>query len=227
MHKLWYRVDCPAAFDDLPELGMGYHFASRAGGRPSNLDIRESTFIILNGIIAIAVRDLAAATTPPTEDSEIEKLSSVTVVPEQDVEVFVEAMRLDTAVVERRRAHDALHGSPPLPLSVSGGQKFVRFSAFRRDRRISAAMELSPGSFATSSSDARAVPNALAAVARYALPNPAPPVWRFVISPTAGVRMLAGTVLPAFGWCGGGAEVEFVTATGPATVANPRSLAIL
>jgi hypothetical protein len=47
------------------------------------------------------------------------------------------------------------------------------------------------------------------AVRRYALPNPDPAVHRFFLKPLAAIPVRRGTVQPAYGRPGGGAEVIF------------------
>lgn len=47
------------------------------------------------------------------------------------------------------------------------------------------------------------------AVRRYALPNPDPAVYRYYLEPPTIIDVRRGTVQPAFGQPGGGAEVIF------------------
>ena len=55
--------------------------------------------------------------------------------------------------------------------------------------------------------DASHVPSGLAAVGRYALPNPTPATYRFVLLPPEGTRIRCGAVTPKFNQAGGGVEV--------------------
>ena len=62
-------------------------------------------------------------------------------------------------------------------------------------------------SYATTEADARNVGTGREAVARYALPDPAPASFVFTILPDGGTVIQRGTVQPAFGQPGGGVEV--------------------
>lgn len=88
-------------------------------------------------------------------------------------------------------------------------EKFVRYSAYQNDRRILNNGSVLPGTYATTDNDASIVPSGLAAVARYALPNYMPAVYRFNLVPPKPVPITCGTVAPAFGHAGGGIEVRF------------------
>ena len=88
-------------------------------------------------------------------------------------------------------------------------EKFVRYSAHENDRRILNNGSVLPGTYVTTENDASVVPSGLAAVARYALPNPMPAFYRFNLVPPKSVPITCGTVAPAFGQAGGGIEVCF------------------
>ena len=79
----------------------------------------------------------------------------------------------------------------------------------RHDRRIRPDGSVLPGTYATTENDARMAPSGLAAVGRYALPNPVPAVHRFLLVPPQPVQIFCGTVAPNFGQAGGGVEVRF------------------
>jgi hypothetical protein len=98
---------------------------------------------------------------------------------------------------------------------------FARFSAFQNDRRVAADNSLLPGSYATTWTDALKVATGAQAVARYALPNPTPAVYRFTITPKAGTDVQRGVVAPAHGQPGGGDEVIFPSGTAANTVTVP------
>lgn len=58
------------------------------------------------------------------------------------------------------------------------------------------------------------VPSGLAAVGRYALPNPAAAVYEYLIRALPGAPVLCGTCAPSFGQAGGGVKVRFQNSLG-------------
>ena len=72
--------------------------------------------------------------------------------------------------------------------------------------------------------DAKNVQTGLAAVARYALPNPKPAIYVFTVRPVADTAAQRGTVQPAFGQPGGGVELRFPDGTAPRTVIGPDQI---
>lgn len=104
------------------------------------------------------------------------------------------------------------------------GDEFRRFSAFEQDRRITADGGLLPGTYGTTAEDARYVRTGADAVRRYALPNPDPAKYEFVILPLAGTIIQEGIVEPAYGQPGGGVEVIFVKGSPSKTVTRGRTL---
>jgi len=104
------------------------------------------------------------------------------------------------------------------------GDEFRRFSAFEQDRRITAEDGLLPGTYGTTADDARRVRTGADAVRRYALPNPDPAKYEFVILPPGGTIIQEGVVEPAFGQPGGGVEVIFVNGAPSKTVTRGRTL---
>ena len=90
-----------------------------------------------------------------------------------------------------------------------GHQAYVRFNAFHPDPRIRPDGSFVPGTFATTLRDSRVVPSGLAAVGRYALPNPFPANRQYYIVPIAGTQTISGAVIPNFGQAGGGVEILF------------------
>ena len=103
-----------------------------------------------------------------------------------------------------------VHGS--FEATVHRLQRFCRFSAFSNDRRILPDSTLLPGAYVTSVNDADHVNTGLSAVARYALPNNAPAIFRFdvTIRPEKPVRLMCGTVKPAHNQSGGGIEFRIL-----------------
>ena len=110
------------------------------------------------------------------------------------------------------------------PLQTKSPERFVRFSAFRNDRRVHQDGSLLPGTYVTSERDAGCTPSGFAAVGRYALPNPMPAINRFDIAIPKGTSGLVGTVAPAFGQAGGGVEIELTNGTPPGSVTGPTTI---
>jgi hypothetical protein len=109
-------------------------------------------------------------------------------------------------------------------MTTLNGEIFARFTAYETDRRITSDRGLVAGTYATTAADADRVSTGSHAVERYALPDPAPAIYRFTIIPRYNTRYRKGVVQPAFGHAGGGIEVLFDDATGPNTVRGPRIL---
>lgn len=110
------------------------------------------------------------------------------------------------------------------PISTKGREIFIRFSAFENDRRIRPDRSVLPGTYGTTEEDARHVHTGKEAVARYALPNPAPSVNVFTIAPRPATPVQSGTVEPANGQPGGGVEVIFTLGTTSQTVVGPTKI---
>jgi hypothetical protein len=100
-------------------------------------------------------------------------------------------------------------------------ETFKRFSAFAKDRRVTSAGGLLPGTYATTAADARYVKTGRDAVKRYALPNPKPAIHVFTIDPPVKTKLKRGIVQPAYGQPGGGVEVIFVNGSPANTVTGP------
>lgn len=108
---------------------------------------------------------------------------------------------------------------------TSGGEIFIRFSAFANDRRITPGKGLVAGTFATTKEDADAhVRTGADAVVRYALPNPAPASNVFTIYPPDSTDLKRGTAQPANNQTGGGIEVIFVNGLPDGTVNGPATI---
>ncbi|MBX9842128.1 MAG: hypothetical protein K2Z80_10015 [Xanthobacteraceae bacterium] len=138
--------------------------------------------------------------------------------PSEDISLLEKSFGRFFANIRRFETHAVVHSSPPFQLATKPNEKFVRFSAFRNDRRIQSDGSLLPGSYATSELDARFSPSGFAVVGRYALPNILPAINRFEISVPPGTSGLVGTVSPAFGQAGGGVEIEFTNGAPPSSV---------
>jgi hypothetical protein len=160
-------------------------------------------------------------------DDKDRNVETRTVVPSENVEGLIQLARPQGINAIRLSAMDHVHGSPPFSRTTKPMDRFIRFNAFAKDRRVLPGGGLVSGTYATSLSDASVVPNAFCAVGRYALPNPVPPIYKSEITTHAAARLLAGTCAPLFGQAGGGAEVEFSTALPTGSVATPSRIAEL
>lgn len=193
---------------------MGYQLVERRGGQ-SNGDF----YILLNAAILVradelfsphVLRDLVRASAD--EESLLSDLDALEgVCLSDDWEAYRKIAALpESPYWSQSDLSRPLHSSPPLEGQTQPRDQFVRFSAFRNDRRITADGRLMPGTYATTFNDSQHASSGLAAVGRYALPNRVPARWRFdfVVFPNCPIKY--GTVNPAFGQAGGGVEVEFV-----------------
>jgi hypothetical protein len=206
------RVKRPNLFDDMPELGMGFHF----GVRPDTGD----GFIVLNAEFAISEPEIG-------DQDTFRKLldaKPTDIVPSQDVAAFLRLFgsRLSNHAAYRKR--QLLHESPPFPFLARPNDHFVRFSAFQADRRIGPNNSLRPGTYVTSVKDAQLAFTGYGNVGRYALPNLLPAVYRFDITVAPGTPGLVGTVAPAFGQSGGGVEIELTQGAPQGSVQGPTTI---
>lgn len=233
------RVEDVAAFDERPELAMGFHFAVPRG-RVHQIQPQDA-FIVFNGTIGVRIGDLLDANEPlpanalrqdyvageetegfPLGDvQEWRGFETVDLYPCDDVDLLARALYLPEWSRQRFMRRGEVHGSPPFRGQTRAGQAFVRFSCFALDRRITRHGGLLPGSFATSKLDGETVHTALTAVGHYALPSIAPPVYRFEIVPPPLTDLYYGTVSPAFGQSGGGTEIEFFRGVPDGAVSGP------
>lgn len=113
---------------------------------------------------------------------------------------------------------------PPHEGVTDANDVFFRFSAYLVDWRITKEKALLPGSYSTTDTDVKVVPNGLAAVGRYAMPSRISARYVFKITPGAGVKIRYGTVTPNFGLAGGGVEVFFPDGTPPNTAEFSHSI---
>lgn len=143
----------------------------------------------------------------------------------RSLRVIPPSRRLAGFVAERSAAGE--EGGPATeaqPEETEEGDVFVRFTAYRNDRRITPGKGLRPGTYATTEEDAKNVTTGSEAVERYALPDPTPAVFRFRIEPSQGTELRRGVVQPAFGHGGGGVEVLFDDGTDDGTVNGPKEI---
>jgi hypothetical protein len=103
------------------------------------------------------------------------------------------------------------------------GEVFVRYSAFKNDRRIRPDGSVVSGTYVTTENDAChwGPPfgwTGLSVVGRYALPNRNPAIHLFLMRPSQSVPISCGCVTPNYGQAGGGVEIRFERNTPPNTV---------
>ncbi|MEK7992169.1 MAG: hypothetical protein AAB403_00035, partial [Planctomycetota bacterium] len=101
--------------------------------------------------------------------------------PSDDVALFKSSFGHLISNMNSYETRAKLHASPAFLLQSKSPERFVRFSAFRNDRRVRPDGSLLPGSYVTSERDAGFAPSGLAVVGRYALPNPISATNRFDI----------------------------------------------
>jgi hypothetical protein len=197
---------------------MGHHFAlaSRYGYLRG--------YFVLGCQFVVAAEDVSSCTELTNLSEEAlrdlplwkEKLmvgTSGKIMPDFDAQslfqTFASAAGVDPTSPSVLARFGEMYRSPPFQSSTQSPTTIVRYSAFQNDPRVGANGSLTPGTYATSASDAREVPSGLAAVGRYSLPNPRPAIYRFDVTVPAGTTYLYGSVVPAFGRSGGGVEMEF------------------
>jgi hypothetical protein len=105
------------------------------------------------------------------------------------------------------------------------GEVFIRFSAYENDRRVTANRGLEPGTYATTLADAEVcIEKGEDPIARYALPSLESPKYAFRITPPDKTAIQGGTVEPANGQPGGGAETIFPEGTPANTVSYAKDV---
>jgi len=100
-------------------------------------------------------------------------------------------------------------GYPPFMHYTRSGEEFYRLSADHGDWRIRPDGSVEPRTYATTPNDLTVTPSGLAAVGRFALPVRLAACYVFQIIPLPGTPIYFGTVVPNYGFCGGGVEVFF------------------
>lgn len=220
---------------EQPESGMGYQIAV----------VDRARYLILDAAIAVPVRTGVLMHPLPGENSgefqhtyvgigewgrypvgwldkddakDLNGLAAKWLTEEDPMSLTADWPELDGS-----KAQVETHGS--YSSTSRPDELFVRYSAFASDRRINQDGSVSSGTFVTTENDASQVPSGLAAVGRYALPNPAPARYRFVLSPPPGTPIHCGTAAPNFHQAGGGVEVQFSANLPRGTASGPQSIA--
>lgn len=201
-------------FVSMPELGMGYQLVSCPDGRAN-----FNHYILLNCSILVSdeeLRDISVAhrLSAASSANSFEKLlaelpTAKDVELSNDWDAFQAIARVGTSARwPGASSGKELHSSPPFQRSLRDPKLCVRFSAFERDRRVLPDGKVASGTYVTPLLELRHCDTGFGACGRYALPNPAPAKWLFVILAHAMSEYLCGTVVPAFGNAGGGLEIE-------------------
>lgn len=189
----------------LPESGMGYQI------------VRDCSiiWIVFNATIAVPLAELRGFKLT----AEYYKILSgetgqITLLDKPKIELSQEVF-LSFSLLDQEHRKEALGLSFPDAVTVPAPKRYrrppspyYRFSAFYRDCRVDSSGNFLPGTYATTFSDMRVVPSGLAAVGRYALPNPASARYIYSVV-TYDQPSLLGAVTPNFGQAGGGVEVLF------------------
>ena len=209
----------------IAESGMGYQLVRVVQKEGSRGD--EGHFAILNAEYAIATRP----DWRPIHDSDVWPFGDLVWRRRWDPIVATSFPFSDT----RGRIREA----EPFPYAfdelkvetrgsfraVSRGEAFYRYSAFPNDRRLRSEDGVIPaGTYLTSHGDTRFAVSGLGAVARYALPNPAPAIFLFAIGVPTGTALMCGTASPSFGQSGGGVELRTDQAVQDAHFYGPEVL---
>lgn len=191
-----------------PESGMGYQ----------NATIDGTPYLVLNATVALTIQQQNGPKYQLADDDIQWLLDNRKALDE--ALCLEDAQELNSAL--QQLGLEALNGTvvkvePHGSYSATSGtgEVFVRYSAFRRDFRVDPKNgSVLPNTYVTTATDAPHVPSGLAAVGRYALPNPAPALYVFTLTPPAGSPIHCGTVAPKFGQAGGGVEVLFTAGFG-------------
>jgi len=134
-----------------------------------------------------------------------------------------------------------LPGPPPRPASLYGHLPFgaktdpdmliYRWEAFPKSRRIvrtAAGGQIARDTYAAPASEVPFAPTGFAALARFALPNLMPAMYRWELQPVAGTFIECGASVPLYGQSGGGVEVRFPRLTqNRCPIADPAQLPAL
>ena len=191
-----------------PETGMGYQLVNVPNADGGN---HEDSYVILNGEIALKVQDSIFhgcklhSDEQEFLDSHANELNKI----EGDV---IEALGISKPFPHRSE-YIYVRGGNSFSSTHNSGEFLVRYSAFRDDRRVTIGRRLSdtvilPGTYFTTGLDSTLARSGLAAVSRYALPNPSPAVFCTSLKWNRPIAVIYGTVKPEFDQSGGGVEAR-------------------
>ncbi len=203
---------------DQPESGMGWQAVTVTFARaPSEAMIAlNAEFLASN---AYELRSLAERSGRRLDREALRRASRR----DKALEIRSITVRADVRRVAEGRGEPgpAADAEPSL---TGPRDEFRRFSAFENDRRVTKEKGLLPGTYTTTAVDGDLVNTGMDAVRRYALPNPMPANYEFVIRPPDRTVVREGIVQPANGQPGGGVEVIFVNGSPAKTVTRGRTL---
>jgi len=205
-----------------PETGMGWQLVDveHARGTPERMIAVNASFLASGWS---ELRNLARAEGRLSESVLFKAARNAAPAEIKAIRV-VRPARMVTEMKSRGAAAPAPAADAPETFTEKDDQ-FRRFSAFENDRRVTSDNGLLPGTYGTTAKDADAhVHTGMDAVRRYALPNPAPAKYEFVIRPPERTRIKEGIVEPANNQPGGGVEIIFVEGSPPDTVTRGRTL---
>lgn len=202
---------------ECKESGMGYQLAKIEEGTRDG-GVKKTWYLVFNAKVAFQIKESLIEQGEfwrPLQEL-LRQQADVTWLndwPEPDPSI--EKLKVLKGSVSEVKTHGSyLSTSRP-------GELFVRYSAFHPDLRIGRNGSVRSGTYVTTATDMPHVPSGLAAVGRYALPNPAPALYVYTMSPPPGISIRCGTVVPSFGQAGGGVEVQFTQPLPPNTAHGP------
>ncbi|MHB8404553.1 MAG: hypothetical protein ACYDCJ_03925 [Gammaproteobacteria bacterium] len=219
-----FKGDVITSLLNKPEYGMGYQRgrATLSSGEVlAGFVFNAELFVpdeerTLYKTVASRVMFAKALTEAKTADPYIR---SIEVIPRYASKSRAVMYEVAKTIIEETK------GAAGSPADVTAAAEvFKRFTAYANDRRVTANHGLVPGTYATTARDAGLVRTGREAVARYALPNPAPAIYVFTIKPPKDTKIQRGTVQPANSQPGGGAEVLFTDGTADRTVTGPETI---
>lgn len=225
-----YRIDRPEVFDEAPEAGMDFHFATIRGHEPRSL------FIVIGSRVAFELTD------NPENPLLLDQKWRASGLPEERredlFEQWLRSLRSDPGLRYIAGPLNPLPPTPARPAYVYGHLPFgvmtasdtviYRWEAFPFSRRIDqAAKSIAADTYAAPASEVPFVPTGFGAVARFALPNLMPACYRWELQPQAGL-IECGAAVPLYGQSGGGVEVKFPKRTqNRCAIADPVILPVM
>jgi hypothetical protein len=110
----------------------------------------------------------------------------------------------------------SIYGHLPFKATTLPQTVIYRWEAYPTSRRIDRNVSpptIAQDTYAAPSSEAPFALTGFAAVARFALPNLMPALFRYELQPVAGTSIECGAAVPLYGQSGGGVEVKFINLT--------------
>lgn len=203
-----------------PETGMGYQILDIGQKRNDvsfvlveNAEVVTAAWSVEqeSPIIRLSARK---ASVYPSEEQRIQKALAT-----GDFRVIDRpaAVHLSLATKSRSAGSSLGPASDALSEMSSRLEKFLRFSAYKNDRRILLDGSVLPETYVTTHEDGETVRTGMEAVRRYALPSPMPAVHKFYLRPPDPIRVRRGVVAPANNQPGGGIEAIFIEGSSAGT----------